>query len=381
MEHRDVVVVGGRVAGAAVALLLARQGLSVVVLERARRGDDTNSTHALMRGGAALLRQWGLLDRIADAGTPAVRQTRFYYPGETSTVSIKPAAGVDALYAPRRPVLDAILADAAVAAGASVRYGVTVTDLIRDADGRVIGVVGRDRFGVPVEIRAGLTVGADGRDSLVARRADAATERVGVGSSAFVYGYWPGLPVIGYEWFYRPGGTAGLIPTNDGEVCVFAGVPARRFADEFRGDLPGLYRRVLKEVTEGADGRLTVEPPRRLRAFPGRPGFVRRAFGPGWALVGDAGYYVDPLSTHGMTDALRDAHLLARATAAVRDGVPGDLAYAAYQRRRDAICAPLFPVIDEICSYGWDVPGIRRLLLRLSSGMSDEVEAILSDDG
>jgi 2-polyprenyl-6-methoxyphenol hydroxylase-like FAD-dependent oxidoreductase len=378
MEHFDVVVVGARVAGAATALLLARQGLRVVVVDRARRGDDTNSTHALMRGGTALLRRWGLLDRVVAAGTPAIQQTRFSYPHESSTVSIKPAAGVDALYAPRRTVLDPILVDAATADGAEVRFGVDVIDLTRDADGRVTGIVGRDRSGGVVEMGAGLVVGADGRDSLVARRTGARTVRVGVSASAFVYGYWPGLPTIGYEWFYRPGGTAGLIPTNDGQVCVFAGVPAQRFTDEVRGDLAGLYRRVLKEVTGGADGRLAAEPPRRLRAFPGRPGFSRQASGPGWALVGDAGYYVDPLSTHGMTDALRDAQLLAWAAAAARDGEPEVAAYTDFQRRRDAITENMFAIVDQICSYTWDGPGIRRLLLRLSSAMSDEVEAILA---
>jgi 2-polyprenyl-6-methoxyphenol hydroxylase-like FAD-dependent oxidoreductase len=380
MERFDVAVVGARVAGAATALLLARQGFRVVVVDRARYGDDTSSTHALMRGGTVLLQRWGLLDRVVAAGTPAIRQTRFYYPHESSTVSIKPAAGVDALYAPRRTVLDPILVDAATAAGAEVRFGVTVTDLTRDADGRVTGVVGRDRSGGIVEMAAGLVVGADGRDSLVARRTGAATLRVGASASAFVYGYWPGVPTIGYEWFYRPSGTAGLIPTNDGQVCVFAGVPAQRFADEVRGDLAGLYRRVLTEVTGGANGRLTAEPPRRLRAFPGRPGFSRQAWGPGWALVGDAGYYVDPLSTHGMTDALRDAQLLAWAATAARDGDPEVAAYADYQRRRDAITESMFANIDQICSYAWDGPGIRRLLLRVSSAMSDEVEAMQAAD-
>jgi 2-polyprenyl-6-methoxyphenol hydroxylase-like FAD-dependent oxidoreductase len=380
MERFDVAVVGARVAGAATALLLARQGLRVVVVDRARPGDDTNSTHALMRGGAALLQRWGLLERIAAAGTPAIRQTRFHYPGESSTVSIKPAAGVDALYAPRRTVLDPILVDAAAAAGADVRYGVTVTDLTRGADGRVTGLVGRDRSGAAVEIGAGLVVGADGRDSLVARRTGARTERLGVGASAFVYGYWSGLPAVGYEWFYRPGGSAGFIPTNDGQVCVFAGLPAQRFADEVRGDLAGIYRRVLAEVTGPMFARLAAGPPRRLRAFPGRPGFARQAWGPGWALVGDAGYYVDPLSTHGMTDALRDAQLLAWAAAAVHDGEPEGTAYADFQWRRDAITGPLFGVVDQICSYTWDSPGIRRLLLQASSAMSDEVEAILAPE-
>jgi flavin-dependent dehydrogenase len=376
-DRYDVVVVGARCAGAATSLLLARRGLRVLVLERGRRGADTLSTHALMRGGAALLRRWGVLDRITAAGTPAVRQTRFHYPGETATVSIRPAAGVDALYAPRRTLLDAVLADAATDAGAEIRYGVTVTGLVRDGDGRVSGVRGRDRSGAEVRVDAWLTVGADGVRSLVARQVGARTERVGANSGAVVYGYWSGLDATGYEWFYRPGAAAGFIPTNDGEVCVFAGTSAERFTREVAGDLRAGYDRLLGQVAGTARDRLdAAQPPRRLRAFPGRPSHLRQAWGPGWALVGDAGYFLDPLSTHGMTDALRDAQLLAEAVGAVQCGAPEATALAQYQARRDRLSGPTFTAVDRIAGYRWDTPTIRRLLLELSSAMTDEVEAM-----
>src|SRR5215475_7546028 len=155
MSHYDVVVVGARPAGAATAMLLARQGRRVLLLDRDRYGTDTLSTHALMRGGVLLLSRWELLDRIVAAGTPAVRETRFDYGTDSVTVAIKPSPGVDALYAPRRTVLDRMLVDAAAAAGARVRYGVSVTDLLRDESGRVVGVSGRDRDGAAVTVHAG----------------------------------------------------------------------------------------------------------------------------------------------------------------------------------------------------------------------------------
>jgi flavin-dependent dehydrogenase len=379
----DAVVVGARCGGAATAMLLARQGLRVLLLDRARRGSDTLSTHALMRGGALLLHRWGILDQVAAAGTPPVRHTRFHYGDpqlgdETVTVTLKPVAGIEALYAPRRTLLDVLLVDAAVAAGAEVRFGVAVTDLLRDGTGRIAGVTGRDRAGSGVRVSAGLTVGADGIRSVVARHAGARTRWLGSGSGAVIYGYWSGLDVIGYEWFYRPGASAGLIPTNGGEVCVFAGTSTDRFAAETAGDLRGGYHRLLEEATGGAHRRLAAaRAPRRLRAFPGRPSYLREAAGPGWALVGDAGGFLDPLSTHGITDALRDAQLLARAVADHRRGEASEpSALSRYVNLRDEITSPLYRVMDQVAGYQWDLPTLRRLLRESSSAMSAEVEAI-----
>jgi 2-polyprenyl-6-methoxyphenol hydroxylase-like FAD-dependent oxidoreductase len=112
-SSHDVVIVGARAAGAAAALVLARAGIDVVVVDRSRYGADTLSTHALMRAGVVQLHRWGLLESVIAAGTPAVRKTTFVYADETIPLPIKPSHGVDALYAPRRTVLDPILVDAA----------------------------------------------------------------------------------------------------------------------------------------------------------------------------------------------------------------------------------------------------------------------------
>ena len=357
----DVVVVGARPAGAASAMLLARQGRRVLLVDRDRYGADTMSTHALMRGGVMLLSRWGLLGRVVEAGTPPIRRTRFDYGDEAVTVAIRPSPGVEALYAPRRTVLDAMLVDAAVAAGAEVRFGVGVTGLLRDGAGRVVGVRGRGRGRAELVARARLTVGADGVRSTVAREVGAPRTRSGEGAGAIVYGYWSGLAVDGYEWFYRPGHSAGMIPTNDGEVCVFAGVPAAELARAAAGGRHQAYHRLLAAATDGADGRLSqARRPRRLRTWVGRPSFVRRAHGPGWALVGDAGSFLDPLSTHGITDALRDAQLLALA---LPDGdAVGELdaALARFADDRDRIVGPIFDVVDEIAGYRWDPAQLRR---------------------
>jgi flavin-dependent dehydrogenase len=366
-RHYDAIVVGARVAGSATAMLLARGGADVLVVDRGAYGSDTGSTHALMRAGVLQLTRWGLLDGVVAAGTPPVRKSRFHYEDGTSVVSIVPAAGVDALYAPRRTVIDRLLVDAATTAGAHYRFGTTVQQLIREPDGRVIGVVARDAEGRDVEARAPITVGADGINSFVARALDVPVTHRGRGAGSVTYGYWSGLPHEGYEWFWRPGAVAGIIPTNDGEACVFASAPPARMRAEG-------YESVLTAAAPGlGDALARARRPRRLRRYAGRPGFIRRAAGPGWALVGDAGYFKDPLSAHGMSDALRDAELLTRAIVA---GEP-----ARYEHERDRLSLPLFAVTDALASFGWDTEEARRLLLQLSSSMTDEVEALLALDG
>src|SRR6266545_4605642 len=175
----DVIVVGARCAGSATAMLLARGGCEVLVVDRARAGSDTLSTHGLMRGGVLQLHRWGLLERIQAAATPPVRKVVFDYPDERLPITIKPSPGVDALYAPRRTVLDRVLADGASEAGAEIRFGVTVTDLVRDGPA-VTGVIGRDDRAT-FRASADLVVGADGIRSTVARLVDAPTTRVRFG--------------------------------------------------------------------------------------------------------------------------------------------------------------------------------------------------------
>ena len=374
-RHRyDVAIVGARVAGAATARLLARSGLDVLLVDRARPGRDTLSTHALMRAGVAQLSRWGLLERVVAAGTPPVRQVTFRYGDEQVTVPVQPSPGVDALYAPRRTVLDAILAEAAVGAGADLHHETGLTGLQRDDGGRVTGLVVSPRSGGPVTVSARLVIGADGIRSSVADLVGAPFERRGRAASAVTYGYWRGLDVDGYEWNFRPRAASGVIPTNDGAANVFVSAPPARIG---RGDA-ATYRALLAESSPSLAERLgPAEPASPLRTFTGRPGHVRRAHGPGWALVGDAGYFKDPLSAHGITDALRDAELLARAVIGVLlDGHDERPALAAYQAQRDELSAELFEVTDVIAGHGWTDAEIGPLLKRLSTSMAAELAVI-----
>ncbi|HSB54510.1 MAG TPA: NAD(P)/FAD-dependent oxidoreductase, partial [Gemmatimonadales bacterium] len=350
--------------------LLAQRGLSVLVVDPMRRGSDTLSTHALMRGAVLQLARWGLLGAVRAAGTPTIRSTTFHYGGESITVPIKERDGVDGLYAPRRTVIDPILLDAAESAGAEVVLGRSVVDLLRDGDGRVRGATIAGTDGRDVEVTAGLVIGADGVRSRIAGLVGAPREQVATSTTASIYGYHRGLGVDASHWYFGIGASVGAIPTNEGYTCVFASLPSKLFESSLSKGLETVYRALLEQVSPEFAARVAESTASsRLRGFPGLPGFLRRSAGPGWALVGDAGYFKDPLTAHGITDALRDAELLARAVLA-----GGDDALARYQETRDGLVRGLFEVTDRIASFEWDLEQVKGLHLELSREMSAEVD-------
>jgi len=368
----DVVVVGARVAGAATALLLARAGLDVLAVERGSYGSDTLSTLALMRAGVFQLRSWGVLDALRATAPPAITHTTFHYADERLDISIRPHDGVEALYAPRRRVLDRLLVDAARQAGAEVVHGWRLSDLERHDDGRVAGAVLEHARAGRRSIDARWVVGADGADSRLASLVAAPVTRGADHTGCVAYGFYAGFEPDRYHWHFRPGVAAGVIPTHDGLACVFASTSGGRFGEVLAGDLAGGFARLLDESAPelarrvGSAGR---EGP--LHGFPGRLGYLRRPWGPGWALVGDAGYFKDPITAHGLSDALRDAELLARALL-----LDSDDALAAYESQRDALSGRLFDITDRIASYAWSLEEVQRLHVDLNREMSREVEAL-----
>lgn len=372
----DVVVVGARVAGASTAMLLARGGLDVLCLDRAPAGADTTSTHALMRAGVLQLTRWGLLPGVVAAGTPPVRRSVFHHGNHTQTVTIRPRAGVEALYAPRRTVIDPLLVAAARDAGATVEHGAKVRGLIRSATGRVEGVTVRTRDGRVREERARLVVGADGLGSLVAREAGAAVRWRGRAASDWVYTYAP-LETDGYEWFYGDGRSGGVIPTNDGLACVFTGgrPDTMSGALEQHGQDAWDWLPKTAELAQRTEGRIGSHPLRHVR---GTPAVLRRAVGDGWVLVGDAGSWKDPLSTHGMTDAMRDAELLSRAVLAWSGGDRDAL--RGYEDLRDHLTLPLLEATEPLAAHRWGPATTPDLVRALASAMADEVDVLLTLD-
>jgi flavin-dependent dehydrogenase len=368
----DVVVVGARPAGAGTALLLARRGLRVLMVDRGMYGTDTLSTHALMRAGVVQLARWGVLPRIAAQRTPVITAATFTYGDDQVTVPVKPRDGISGLYAPRRFVLDSALVDAAEAAGVATAFETKVYDVIRDRHNRVCGIVARSDSGTTVNIFAGLIIGADGMRSSVAQLVRAPVTRAGTSSSANVYGYWSGVRQDEYRWYYSLGASAGVIPTNDGLACVFASVPTARFADTFGGDVGRGYFGVLARVAPDLLGAPQIRRlATRLRGFAGLPAHLRQPVGPGWALVGDAAYFKDPLTAHGITDALVEAEYLSAAIAE-----SGDAALTRYGVDRDQRVSEIFRVTDSVASFQWSLDEVRALHKALAAAMTEEVVAL-----
>ena len=373
-SRHDVVIVGGRVAGSATALLLARLGHDVVVVDRASFPSDTLSTHSIARSGVVQLNRWGLLDAVLDSGVPAIRQITFHADGESVTQQVKHRAGVDLVVAPRRNVLDTILVSAAELAGATVRTGVTVSGVQRDDRGRVVGVHGHDRAGAGVEIGARFVIGADGLQSRVARAVGASLTELRHANGATQYAYYAGIPWPGIEFYPAERALAGIFPTHGGQACIWICTPAAdaKAVRHRSGTRVEAFDALLSVSALGLAERLRTA--RRTSPVLGvlrQPNQLRQAYGPGWALVGDAGYHRDAVTGYGISDAFRDAELLAVALDRALTGHPGigaaaeAFAMAQYQRERDHALRGIFEITCQLAAYP-AMPAFIELQKRLS---------------
>jgi flavin-dependent dehydrogenase len=358
----DCIIVGARCAGAPLATHLARAGQRVCVVDAAKiPSDQPFSTHAIQPSGLGYLDELGVGDSIRKV-TPAVRASRLDVGG--ATVDVVLAAGRE-MYCPRRSVLDPLLADAAVAAGADLRDETAVLDLLRDGE-RVTGVHVRsgDRS---YDLRARLVVGADGRNSIVARRVKAAEYHGFDGPRAGYWGYFPAtrafdeLPFQTYIEII--GNDARFAFRTDSDLVIAGSLSLSTTVQPWRSDIQGS---VLKSLGESAVTRMILEggnrPVAPLVGLIKLRSFFRVPVGPGWALVGDAGLHKDPTAGYGITDALRDAKAL---SVAVLDG--REAALEVYWRERDVKAVPLFAHASAMGSIDYDNPFNRLIVSRVSA--------------
>jgi 2-polyprenyl-6-methoxyphenol hydroxylase-like FAD-dependent oxidoreductase len=355
----DAIVVGARCAGSPTAMLLARKGYKVLVVDKATFPSDTISTHLIHAPGLAALERWGLLAPLVATGCPSISTYSFDFGHFTITGS--PGTVDNPLsYAPRRTVLDKLLIDAASQAGAEVRQGFTVEEVIFDND-RVTGIRGHARSGDPVTEHARVVIGADGRHSMVAEAVNPEHYNEKPPLWAAYYSYWSGLPVSGLEAFVLPYHSFAAWPTHDGLTLVIAGWQFAKF-EANKKDIEGNFQKVIDMAPAFAE---RMRGGKREERFVGTPvpNYFRKPFGPGWALVGDAGYNRDFITAQGIQDAFLDAELCTNALHGAFSGASEfNIAMGEYQAARDKRVAGIYEFTAQLASQEPPPPELQQLL-------------------
>lgn len=384
MEKFDVIVIGGSVAGASAAMLLARRGYRVLIVERKTFPRDALSTHFIWPRGVSYLNRWGIADRIL-SNTPHFTRMEVTIEGINLVGSLPikdlqerfrnlhgDSQGVLKTYCgPRRYFLDQILLDEAVNAGADVREGVTFARPIEDA-GVVQGIIATTASGATITAHAPLVIGADGRFSAFAKAVSAQTTDYRKLSTFAFFGYFYGIKRDELA-IHKKGrlGTA-IFPTSDGSHMSLVYGPAEwwsAFRANAEANFFDTFEFCAPEIGELVRGSLRDEP---FKACGAMPAFKRENVGPGWALIGDAGSFKDQVTAMGITHALRDAELIVDHIHMSFSGkIPLERALVEYQRRRAADYDDYF---DMVCNIAEMNTYSRSDLMFFSSIRNDQVQ-------
>ncbi len=358
----DAIIVGARCAGSALGLMLARAGKKVLMLDRAIFPSDTMSGHYIHPAGISCLKRLGVFGRLASTDTPEQKKiTVDFGPFALSGTPVAAPDGTSSGYGPRRRIFDTLLAEAAVAAGAEFIDGVTVNGPIFSG-GRVVGVEGLTRQGSPFEFRAPLVVGADGKNSGIADAVGAAKYNEVPSSTCAYYSYWSGFDTAHIQLFSRVSRFFVVQPTNEGLTMIVVARPVGEFR-KVRSSLEESFNSAIAEVPWIEERFRAAKREERFVGTADQAGFFRQAHGPGWALVGDAGYHRDAITAQGMTDAFLHAEMLAQAINASFDGrLPMDQALSEYQARRDASVMPMYGLTNDLARLAPPTPEMAGLL-------------------
>src|SRR6266849_5862287 len=363
----DVIIVGARCAGSPLAMLLARKGYRVLLLDRAKFPSNMPmSTHLVHQPGIARLKRWNLLERLTASGCPPITSYNYDAGEFTLTGCPSPAEGVSEAYAPRRTVLDKILVDAAVEAGAELREHFSVKALTYRDQG-VTGVRGSTENNRDVTEQARIVVGADGMNSVVARSVRAPEYNSMPPLMVTHFSYWSAVKLEGVELYPRDYRFVYGWNTNDGLALVGVNWALSQFPKLPAGVEESFFQ-VVDSAAPGLAARLRAGK-REERWYGGAiPGFFRKPYGEGWALVGDAGYKKDPCTAAGITDAFRDAEFLAEA---IDDRFVGrrssEQAMAEYELRRNAIAMPIYEFTCQSAKFEPATLEMKQLLTALRS--------------
>jgi flavin-dependent dehydrogenase len=358
----DAIIIGARCAGSPLAMLLARAGHRVLAVDRATFPSDIMSTHFIQPEGVKRLQDWGLYDRVMATNCPVIPRITFHLGGVAMPAPQDPTMP-DAI-CPRRTVLDDILVQAARDAGAEIREGFSVQEILIE-DGAVVGLRGRNSDGAAIEERARVTIGADGKHSMVARAVDAAEYDTRPAYTCGYYSYFSGVPLAnGAEAYVSDKAGVLAFPTNDDLTVIGAGAPHDQF-HAYRDDIEGSFFRLVEKASPAFAERVRAgKREERWIGTADTENFFRQPYGPGWALCGDAGYHKDFVTGLGIADAFRDAEFLSEALhAGFSNGEPLEDTLAAYQRRRDEAAKPMYEITMQIAQF----PTLEEMAAQMSA--------------
>jgi 2-polyprenyl-6-methoxyphenol hydroxylase-like FAD-dependent oxidoreductase len=351
-------------------MLLARKGYRVLLLDKSKFPSDAPRGHMIQPPGIAQLKHWGLLDQIIASNCPSIPRLTFDFGPFALTGSPPPADGVAALYAPRRSVLDKILVDAAVESGVELREGFQVQEILMDGD-RVTGIRGHGSDGVNVTEQAKIVIGADGLHSLVAQAVQAPEYYTKPTLTCGYFTYFSGIPIEGATIYTRGSRFIGIFPTNHDMTCVAIQFPKQEL-QTFRADIAGNFLKVIDLAPDLAVRVRSGKQEERFLGATDMPNFFRKPYGPGWALVGDAGYHKDPYTAQGITDAFCGAELVAEAIDAGFGGRrPLEDALADYERQRNEEVLPRYEFTCQLASFEPPSPEMQQLFVALLGNQTE----------
>src|SRR5688500_8696328 len=369
----DAIVIGARCAGSPTAMLLARGGCKVLLVDKATFPSDSISTHILWPHGAEILGRWGLLHRLAATGVPPICRRMTFDVGPFALRGTIPDAN-DGMggFCPRRTVLDGLLVNAAAESGADIREGFTVDELLVEDD-TVVGIRGHARGMTPIEERARIVIGADGVNSFVARAVRAPEYDVQPVAACAYYSYFSGMRHDDIELYVREHVAFGGAPTNGGLHLVMVNWPARDFPT-VRNDVEGHVWRALEAAPDFLARVREGHREEKWYGTAGVPGYLRKPYGNGWALVGDASYNRDPITAQGISDAFIDAEMLVAALSAALSGTGVfDELLSAHESARNDRVRPMYEFTTRLAALEAPPSELRALVgaLRRKQGATN----------
>jgi flavin-dependent dehydrogenase len=377
----DAIIIGSRCGGASTATLLARHGCKVLLVDRSPFPSEIPHGHFIHNEGPRLLKRWGLLDAVLKTNCPALTSQVLDFGDYPMLATDMVIDGIALGLAPRRKILDQILVEAAVEAGAEVRDRWLVERILWDGE-QVCGVAGRDTRTDRLSEELGkIVIGADGRNSQLAQWVQAPMYEAHPTVTCWYFSYWTDCAVEGIEVYIGEQRELVAMPTNDGLTNVAVGWPITMFP-QVRAEVEKQFYSALENVPELSD---RVKAGRRVERFYGSadvPNFFRRPYGPGWALVGDAGCHKDPFFALGISDAFRDADLLATAIFAGLSGeTPVQAALADYEQKRNAAGIPSYRENLHFAQFKPIPPEILQLRAAIRNDAEASRRMILARNG